>query len=165
MWHSLRNLKVFVKMNPTVAELIKKKLKDTYSNSLKLPNASIFWTVWLVQGPQDFLALNYSRMFDLMVQYPKSKEGFSFGGFLSHLLVFGVESNQAEQPASLRRSCCNLSRCLLEQVKLVLEQVFPGEEEGFCVVAAVVFSFCTGHLCPRWLPRSSSFLGCCVVGL
>lgn len=109
--------------------------------------------------------MNYSRMFDLMVQYPKSKEGFNFGGFLSHMLVFGVESNQAEEPASLRRSCCNLSRCLLEQVKLVLEQVFPGEEEGFCVVAAVVFSFCIGHLCPRWLPRSSSFLGCCVVGL
>lgn len=69
--------------------------------------------------------------FSEIMQYPKPKEGFSFGGFLSHMLAFGAESNQAEQPASLPRSCCNLSRCLLEQVRPVLEQVFPGEEEGF----------------------------------
>lgn len=89
-----------------------------------------------MQGPQDFLALNYSRMFDSLVCFrnhadPKPKEGVSFGGFFSHMLPFGVESNQPEQPVSLCRSCCSLSRCLLEQVKLVLEQVFPGEEEEF----------------------------------
>lgn len=113
-----------------------------------------------MQGPQDFLALNYSRMFDSLVCFrnhadPKPKEGVGFGGFLSHILPFGVESNQPEQPVSLCRSCCNLSRCLLEQVKLVLEQVSQERKKSFYVVAAV----CIGHLCSKWLPRSSSSTG------
>lgn len=101
------------------------------------------------------------------MQYPKPKEGVSFWGFLSHMRAFGVESNQCEQPVSLHRSCCNLSRCLLEQVKLVLEQVFPGEEEGFLCSCSycVQFLYWLPVFKSRWLPRSSSFTGYCEGGL